>query len=160
MILDIPVVLKCPATRIWFVSHLCVTALFLYPQISPGSATAPEGFLRQRAVRQEVPVYPEDAIRERKTGVAVAEIEIEPAGNVSRVTVLEAPSPSIEASVAGALRLWQFQPTSSQGGQVLKLRGKLTFYFVIQGGKGEVFSPGKAPYVGRWPEKPSGKQPN
>jgi TonB family protein len=113
--------------------------------------------LRKRAIKRELPPFPEDAIRAHETGVAVAAIEVDTSGRVFEVTVLEAPARSIEESVAKTLMAWRFEPfVLPSTGQRDRVRGKLTFYFVIEGGIPKVYGADDAPYLGRWPEKPGG----
>lgn len=129
----------------------------LLAQSKPLTGKVGERHLRTKALRTEMPVYPQDAIRDQKAGVAVAEVELDVEGHPRLITVLEAPTPSIGESVRRALGRWQFQPFDVSGEPAL-IRGRLTFYFVLKDGKGQVFNPEDAPYVGRWPEKPLEKR--
>lgn len=54
-----------------------------------------------------------------------------------------------------ALRQWRFTPSIlKRSKEAVGWQGKVTYYFVIENGKGVVYAPKDAPYVGRWPEKP------
>ena len=99
-----------------------------------------------------VPLYPQDAITAHRTGVAVALVTVTEKGVVSKVEVLEAPSPSIGASLSDALSQWRFKTATIDGHQT-GYTGKVTYYFVFQNGKPAVLSPDQAPYIGRWPAK-------
>jgi TonB family protein len=107
--------------------------------------------LRQFAINSVRPEYPEDSLREKRTGVAVVKVYLGPDGHVNGVEVLEAPTPSIASSVSRAAAQWQFKPFDSDG-KKYSVWGKLTFYFEIKKGKGYVLDPADAGYVGRWPQ--------
>jgi TonB family protein len=128
---------------------LAASSEFATGQLQPDSNTTVPGefALRDHAIRSDPPSFPEDAIRARKTGVAVAVLEIDKAGHVSQVSVLEAPSPSIEESLVHTLMQWRFRPFLIGGVTPTRVRSKLTFYFVIQGAKAGVFGPKDAPYI-------------
>lgn len=99
--------------------------------------------LRRAAVRTKMPEYPEEARRQRATGVAVVEIQTDQGGAVTSLQVLEAPHPSINESVQYAVKQWQFKP-STLDGQPVRYAGRLTFYFVIgSNGQAEVRNPRK-----------------
>jgi TonB family protein len=115
------------------------------------SFTTAEINLRRMARKRSQPIYPEDALRDFKTGVAVAEIHLDERGRVVGVDMLEAPSISIRNSVSEALEHWRFDPALDENGKPALLSGKLTFYFEIKDGKGIVFDPADAGYLGRWP---------
>ena len=99
-----------------------------------------------------VPLYPQDAIKARQTGVAVALVTVTEKGVVSKVEVLEAPSTSIGGSLSDALSQWRFKTATIDGHQT-GYTGKVTYYFVFQDGKPVVLSPDQAPYIGHWPSK-------
>ena len=103
--------------------------------------------LRKLARKVVLPEFPPDAIRARKAGVAVAVLDIDEHGTVVRVETLEAPSPSIGTALSQALSHWSFTPPVLEG-VPMKMHGKLTFYFLFQGGKAVVLSPEEAPFVG------------
>jgi TonB family protein len=86
--------------------------------------------LRRSATKKVTPEFPETARRQKKTGVAVAQLEVNEAGMVTTVDVLEAPDPTIKAAVSDAVRQWEFKPTTLAG-EAVRVRGKLTFYYVI-----------------------------
>jgi len=115
------------------------------------SATTSGAVLRSMAVKTVRPIYPEDALREHKSGVAVAEISISLKGTVTNVEILEAPSPSIGHAVERALQQWQFPPTDGKNGEIaVTLSGKMVFYFEMQGVRASVLLPSEVAYVGRW----------
>ena len=118
---------------------------------APLSGRTSGAVLRSMALKMVLPVYPQDALRKRKTGVAVADIHLSVEGAVTKVEVLEAPDPSIGNSVRDALSRWRFQPTDdSDGERAIEFSGKLVFYFEIRQGKGVVLFPAEAGYVGSW----------
>jgi len=88
-----------------------------------------------------MPSYPEESEKNGTRGVAVAQIEINARGDVDQVDVLESPDAAIKDSVSSAVKQWRFQPQTIQG-EPVRIRGKLTFYFVIdQSGRGKVENP-------------------
>jgi TonB family protein len=130
---------------------LCVvTNLGLAQAVSRG--TTSEQVLRAHAIKIVRPSFPPEARLHRQTGVAVAEVQLDPAGRVSQVQILEAPALAIAQSVSEAVAQWQFTPFNSQSGGPMILSAKLTFYFEIKAGKAMVLEPVDAGYVGRWPE--------
>ncbi|HKY04492.1 MAG TPA: energy transducer TonB [Blastocatellia bacterium] len=96
--------------------------------------------LRKRATRQVLPQYPEVSKKSGAKGVTVSMLDIDEEGNVAGVDVLEAPDSPIRAAVADAVKLWKFKPATVNGKPV-RLRGKLTFYYVIEGGNARVENP-------------------
>jgi outer membrane biosynthesis protein TonB len=108
-----------------------------------------ERSLRKITDTTVVPLYPQDAITARHIGIAVALVTVTEKGVVSKVEVLEAPSPSIGGSLSDALSQWRFK-TAIIDGHPTGYTGKVTYYFVFQNGKPVVLSPDQAPYIGRW----------
>jgi hypothetical protein len=109
-----------------------------------------EIFLRSIATTVAVPLYPESAIRKNASGVAVADVVVNEDGRAGGVTILEAPDPAIAASLRDALYSWTFQAHFSAGETSILPTGKITYYFVLSDGKGAVYPPSSAPYIGRW----------
>jgi len=151
---------KSPVFSLWKTLPGLIAILNLgsaQAQLVPdANTTIPGEFrLREHAIKSDLPVFPDDAIRDKKTGVAVAIVEVDTAGRVSEVTVLEAPAPSIEEALVRTLKLWRFKPFQLENGTPTRVRSKLTFYFVIQNNsRPAVYNSANAPYVGRWPENP------
>ncbi|MGO9097698.1 MAG: energy transducer TonB [Bryobacteraceae bacterium] len=116
---------------------------------NPGAARVSESSFRHAATNIVVPVYPLEAVRSGVHGVAVADVQIDETGAVSRVQVLEAPSPSIGRAMISALSKWRLPPTTISGRPTVLL-GKVTYYFFIEKGRPKVASPAEAPYLGRW----------
>ena len=126
-----------------------IVSLFLFQaalSISPtaaGSSTElrySEGVLRRKATKVVMPTYPEEAIKKGSQGVSVTQVFVDENGEVYRATVLEAPSPSISEAVERAVKQWRFTVSSLQRVRI-RFQGKLTFYFVIEGGKPRVENP-------------------
>lgn len=96
--------------------------------------------VRRFAVKTVLPPYPEEAKKARAQGVAVAELEITTKGDVTSVRLLESPHPSIEEAVSNAVMQWKFKvDVPADAPQCVK--GKLTFYFVIEGNNARVKNP-------------------
>lgn len=92
------------------------------------------------ATETHLPSYPEDAKNNKITGIAVAELHINEANRIDTVKVIEAPSKSIAEAAKASILQWKFPPPRP-GDTVICLRGKLTFYFVIENGKPYVKNP-------------------
>lgn len=121
-----------------YLPALCVAAQ------GPSEIRLSEAVIRKRAVKVVMPVFPEASKNRGTTGVAVAEIEIDRTGTVSRVEVLEAPDSDIKSAVAGAVKQWRFKPATLSGTAV-KVLGKLTFYYTADHGKSVVRNPEDVP---------------
>lgn len=105
-------------------------------------ATVPEKTLRQFAKTVVMPIYPDIAQRNGVHGVAIAQLNIDEEGSVTNVEILEAPHESIGSAVVAAVKKWKFErPIDDSTGKAVRLSGKLTFYFVIENGRGVVKNP-------------------
>lgn len=89
-----------------------------------------EDGMRQSAAKTVMPVYPEEAVKKRLQGVGIIEAQYNGKGDVTDAIVVEAPTPSIGQAVVSAVKQWKFTPSTLQG-KPISVRGKLTFYFVI-----------------------------
>lgn len=112
------------------------------PADVPSVATVPEGLLRKLAKTVAIPKYPAVSKRRGKNGVAVSDVSVDEKGNVTQIEVIEAPDEEIKCSVAEAIKRWKFLPANAEGKPV-RLRSKLTFYFLLEGGRARVESPRK-----------------
>jgi protein TonB len=99
-----------------------------------------EKSLRARAIKSVMPAYPDESKKRGSKGVAVARLEIDEQGDVTQVDVLESPDAHIKRAVTEATSQWKFNPTTV-GGQPVRVQGKLTFYFVIEGADARVENP-------------------
>lgn len=100
-----------------------------------------EDGIRKSAVKTILPIYPKESLKKRIKGVAVAEVQYDGNGDVSEVKILESPDAAAGEAVVKAMRQWKFKP-SSLDGKPISIRGKITFYFVIDAkGKGSVENP-------------------
>lgn len=88
-----------------------------------------ENHLRTKAISSVMPKFPAAARKGKASGAAVAQITVDGEGRVVNVEVLEAPHPSINEAVKEALYKWRFAKFTVKG-KPLRVRGKLTFYFV------------------------------
>lgn len=141
--------------KLAFFLFLLVSVLSL---VASNSALAQEqayGRLSEKSIRShqvikgDPPIYPDDALREKKSGVAVVEILIDDAAHITKITVWEAPTKSIAEAVRKAVSGWQFSRLALKGeSKGRSYSGKLTFYFVIESGTGKVYDPDEAPFVG------------
>lgn len=89
-----------------------------------------EDGMRRSAAKTIMPVYPEEAIKKRLQGVGIIEAQYNGKGDITDAVVVEAPTPSIGEAVISAVKQWKFNPSTLKG-QPISVRGKLTFYFVL-----------------------------
>jgi len=100
-----------------------------------------EGVLRKKAIKTVTPSFPDAARKKGAQGVAVAELYANEKGEVIKVKILEAPDASIEEAISEALSQWKLTPTTIKGVPA-RVRGKLIFYFMIDGDNAWVEEPG------------------
>lgn len=140
----------------WGVALACCACLLApglaYAQFQPGTTNKCERLLAAMNVLMHAkktvrPVYPEEAIRARTTGVVVAELCIPAGGPIAAVTISSTPSGAIARSVKQALSQWRFR-TWFEKGRYSAYGGKIVFYFVEQNGKWKVLDPTESFYVG------------
>ncbi len=102
-----------------------------------------EGGIRRHASKKVMPIFPEDARKEKSAGVAVAQIRLDERGTLTSVEVLQAPHSSIGRNTVEAIKQWVFEVHWGKDEKPICFVGKLTFYFVIENGKGYVRDPEK-----------------
>jgi TonB family protein len=101
-----------------------------------------ETALRAAAEVTPMPKYPNRSQQQGHSGVAVASIVVGPDGIVQRVEMLQAPDDDIGREVRAALMQWRFRPVTVVGDPTpQQVTGKITFYFVIVSGQGQVENP-------------------
>jgi TonB family protein len=112
--------------------------LFLLPnlvvaQTWPPAPRLAEVSIRKNAKKVVMPEYPEESIKLGSKGLAVVQLLYDETGVVTHVKVLEAPDTYIKEAVTAAVRQWTFEPSHARtpNGPLIKIQGKLTFYFVI-----------------------------
>jgi len=131
-----------------YIVCLLICAAFLFINLSAPVVTAQKSMhvklsersLRSRAVNIVMPGYPEESKKRGAKGVAVAQLEVDERGDVTQVDILEAPDGQIKGAITEAVNQWKFKPTTV-GGQPVRVQGKLTFYYVIEGGDARVENP-------------------
>ena len=105
--------------------------------------STPEYFLRQKARHVVMPHYPENSISNETSGVAVVSLLVDKQGKTAETEVLQAPDDKIAESVVHAVLQWTFEPTVNHRGELIQVRSKLTFYFVLnEDGGALVLNPG------------------
>jgi len=117
-----------------------LTSAMCTPKVCLELTTA-EGALRKHAVKKVLPAFPSEALNENAAGVAVAQIHIDQKGTLTSVGILQAPHPSIAQATLAAVKQWEFKFFPNEGGTPECFNGKLTFYFVIEDGRGYVKNP-------------------
>jgi len=126
-----------------------IAGVVLLAQCAWGCSIGPESHrrveeiaLRASAVRMIPPTYPRRSVAGRTEGVAVADLELTRDGAVRGVTILESPDSEIARELTTVLKQWRFSLTSEEGPLAdLPVRGKLTYYFVLEGQDGVVLTP-------------------
>jgi TonB family protein len=100
-----------------------------------------EDGMRKSAEKTVMPVYPAQTIKKAQQGIAMIEAQYNGKGEVTETIVVEAAAPEIGQAALEAVKQWKFKP-SSLDGKPISVRGKLTFYFVIDKNKqGRVENP-------------------
>jgi TonB family protein len=104
----------------------------------------PESCLREKAIEKVMPVYPEEALRRRISGLVRLKVEIGIDGKVLRIKVKPRSFTQLSKVAAEAARKWQFEPSPDPTGLGRPNIGPLTFEFIIINGVGEVqlYKPG------------------
>lgn len=131
-----------PRTRVFLL-------LFVLPNLVVAQTWPPAPRLAEVSIRTNVkkvvmPEYPEESIKRGSKGQAVVQLLYDETGVVTHVKVLEAPDSYIREAVTAAIRQWIFKPSHARtpNGPLIKIQGKLTFYFVINDrGEGKVENP-------------------
>ncbi len=100
----------------------------------------PEEVLRGLAIKSVMPDFPAQAYEAGAEGLAVARLQIDEQGNVTRVDALAAPHPSIKEALVAALSRWKFRPAEVNN-RPAATSGKLRFHYAIQNGAGVVRNP-------------------
>lgn len=106
----------------------------------PATVTTVESVIRKAAIKSVMPKYPSSSRKRGANGVAVADVEIDEDGEIAMVKIVESPDRETGRAVEKAIRQWKFTQLKAQGKPV-RVLSKLTFYFVIQKGKGRVENP-------------------
>lgn len=108
----------------------------------PALVQVPESVLRNLATKTVMPLYPEVSKKQGVKGIAVAQVHGNEKGVLTSIKVLEAPDSEIQQAVIEAIKQWYFKPAYVDG-KLIVFEGKLTFYFVINGGRARVENPRK-----------------
>ncbi|MEK6304299.1 MAG: energy transducer TonB [Acidobacteriota bacterium] len=110
------------------------------PVLASGYVVIGEESLRKLAIISPTPGYPTTSKQNRATGVSVTKFYVDEKGHVENIQVLQAPDQFIEASLVKAISQWKFQPYHFNG-RTRRVLGKLTFYFTLERGRGDVQNP-------------------
>jgi TonB family protein len=107
-------------------------------------AIVPESVLRNLAKKSVMPQYPEAAKKRGAKGRVVAQLDVDKGGHITDASILEAPDAEIERAVMDAIKQWEFNSAyAGEERKPVRIRGKLTFYFVIEGNQARVQNPRK-----------------
>lgn len=96
------------------------------------------------------PVYPQEAIRSKSTGIAVAEICVPAGGGKAAARIVVAPNGAIAKAMLEALAQWTFGVKWRGNDQThyVEYGGKITYYFVHMNEEWKVLSSTDSFYVG------------
>ena len=117
---------------------------FVLAQEWPSAPRLAEVSIRKNATKVVMPEYPPESIERGSKGLAVAQLLYDETGIVTHVKVLEAPDSYIRDAVIAAVKQWHFLSAHarSENGPLIKIQGKLTFYFIInERGEAKVENP-------------------
>ncbi len=92
------------------------------------------------AISAPLPVYPAEAIKQKKEGLAVASVVVDSDGHITRSALEQIPDPLLARSVEDAVRGTVFRKLIIDGSPATG-RGKLFYYFRIENGHGLVETP-------------------
>jgi len=138
------------------VSASMMVASAHFTVVAQGFSRLDEVGMRWTASDAPKPTYPKTAIDKQLTGVVVVSVIVAEDGRVATLFVMESPDPLLASAVREAVQRWKFRSQSHPGpnGTEMKTRmeGKLTFYFRIDHGIGQVLNPEEMPGA-RWPKR-------
>ena len=83
-----------------------------------------------------LPRYPNDAAKNKSSGIVVTQVDFDATGVITNFDVLESADPRFNTPTIKALKHWRFNPITTPEGVPLHGRGKLTFYFFWKNGRG------------------------
>jgi len=108
--------------------------------------TVSEWGLRQAANFAPMPEYPRESLRAKVVGVVVAAVAFGSDGRLKSLEILESPDALTGTAVRNAVSRWTvLSPHGADRGANYVLEGKLTFYFRLQNGEGQVVDPDQMP---------------
>jgi hypothetical protein len=138
---------------------LCVISAAAVTAEQSNTLRMQESTIRREATQKRLPIYPPASLARKASGVAVAAIASAPDGRVVTVDILEAPDDAIGEAMRAALLEWRIPPMTVVGRpEQYGVRGKITFYFRVVSGRGQVLNPEEIP-GGPKPE-PAGGPPS
>ena len=103
-------------------------------------ALMPEWYIRKVAIKTALPIYAEEALKQEISAVIQCKIEISGEGEVLRIKLKAHTNDFFKQVVVDAVKQWKFErhyrPDGS--GVLMPIISRLTFAFVIRGGKASV----------------------
>ncbi|MBX9599356.1 MAG: energy transducer TonB [Bryobacteraceae bacterium] len=104
--------------------------------------------LRSQAFAAATPVYPPNAIFQKREGKVIIAVTVGVEGAVTNVEIKEATSRDFELAVRSAVSAWQFHPPRLVDGRKAAISGVLAFYFRITDGRPEVIDAAQQSLLG------------
>ena len=95
---------------------------------------------RLNATHKVMPEFPAEALKDGAQGVVVLSLYHDADGYAAYIKVLESPHPAISEAAIRAVQQWRWRVFVS-GNVARPVKGKLTFYFVMEDGAGRVEDP-------------------
>lgn len=108
----------------------------LFAQTKAALVFLREQQLRERGKVKVLPKYPNDAAKNKSSGIVVTQVDFDASGIITNVEILESADPRFDAPTIKALKQWRFDPITTSDGAPANGRGKLTFYFFWKNGQG------------------------
>lgn len=138
--------------------YLCI-ALALAPGDSvlahrtpPCERVISERMLRKSVVSMVEPIYPNQSIRDKHQGVAIAMVCITPGSNqATSINIVMSPDRAIAEAMKTALSRWRFSPVFDRRDEreiPFSAGAKITYYFANQEGRWVVLDPMRSFYLG------------
>jgi len=99
---------------------------------TPVRFTGNKSVTEPRLIKRVAPVYPEDARKEKVTGIVVLETVIGSDGTIQNVTPLKSPDKRLTKAAEDAVLHWKFEPARDKEGHAVSIIYVLTVRFLLQ----------------------------
>jgi TonB family protein len=83
-------------------------------------------------IQRSIPVYPEDAKKQKISGSVLLEVVIDREGRILDVRIVDDPHPSLSSAAAECVRQWVFKPALKEDGTPVSVRASITINFKLQ----------------------------
>ena len=86
------------------------TVAMLSPSLTANTQATQDWTPASAKTRHVDPIYPADALRANQSGIVVAEVSVNRAGDVENVRIAVSATPAFDEATLVALRQWRFTP--------------------------------------------------